>query len=162
MLPALAMLLVACPIDAETPEPSPTGKAVYVPEAAAIVRSAVLTDASEGRDMSVRLSSGIEVTVDLNDTTRLRDRAPDVGDLFFYGQREGERWFLAIPGRDPTCYIVEGYATDVGEAIEFDFGLRLPKAADFDPGSVSGGRFANPAGPQFCVNAEGEVLFLRE
>ncbi len=76
--------------------------------------------------------------------------------------RKRQPLFMAIPGRDPTCYVVEGVASDVGDAIAFDFGLRLPKADDFDPGSVRGGRFANPAGPQFCVNDAGEVMSLRE
>jgi hypothetical protein len=78
----------------------------------------------------------------------------------FAGRTAEGPWFYAKrSGGDPSCYVVEGWATETIEELHLNFGLVLPKANDFDRGS---GNFTNPAGSQFCVSERGEVLRLRE
>jgi hypothetical protein len=97
--------------------------------------------------------------IDLNADLGLKNSNPDRGDLLFFGT-EPDTWYLAIPDiNDPSCYVVEGWATETIEELHFNFGLVLPKANDFDRGL---GNFTNPAGSQFCVSERGEVLRLRE
>lgn len=56
----------------------------------------------------------------------------------------------------PACYQIGARAIDHGEALIFNFGLRVQKADDYDPGSISGTRYGNPQGG-FCLNEDGEV-----
>jgi len=113
----------------------------------------------ESSVIELRIPDEAAIEVDLNADTSLKNSNPDRGDLLFHGT-EPEVWYLAIPDyNDPNCYIVEGSATETIEELQFNFGLVLQKADDFDRGS---GNFNNPAGSQFCVNERGEVVRLRE
>lgn len=81
----------------------------------------------------------------------------DRGTLLLAGEDSGGRWYMSLT-RDGDCFLMDSYGSDAGDAIDFDNGLRLPKAEDFDPGIVTDGRYdENPQG-HFCVSEKGEVV----
>jgi hypothetical protein len=53
---------------------------------------------------------------------------------------------------------LENWASDAGDSIVFDVGIRLPKAPDFDPGGVTGDEFRAAPGIPFCIGAGGRVV----
>ena len=79
------------------------------------------------------------------------------GSLLLAGDAQGRAWYMSLTA-DGDCFIMDSYGSDAGEAIDFDNGLRLPKAPGFDPGIVTDGRYdKNPRG-HFCINANAEVV----
>jgi hypothetical protein len=81
---------------------------------------------------------------------------PDPAEILLYGHDpDGQPWLwsgdeCSLPSR----------ALDEGETIAFEFGLRLPKADDFDPGWITDGEFSNEL-DSLCINEDGEVTDLR-
>ncbi len=95
-----------------------------------------------------------------------------IGDLLLGGSIDDHPWvaFLAPDGGSDLpdeCYALYGPATDEGDTILFDIGIRLPKAPAFDAGFLGnpyeqpypGRRYDAPL-QTFCVNREG-LVFLR-
>ena len=79
------------------------------------------------------------------------------GTLLLAGEDQGSAWYLSMTLRT-DCFQLDSYGSDAGDAIDFDNGLRLPKAPGFDPGIVTDGRYdKNPQG-HFCINEGGEVV----
>lgn len=57
------------------------------------------------------------------------------------------------------CFVMTVLATDAGDFLIFDNGLRLRTADDFDPASnFIDGRFDSPQ-DALCITEDGEVLF---
>lgn len=89
--------------------------------------------------------------------------------LLLSGEVNGQRWWIALVDMSPggpqmpaDCFGLDAKGADQGDAIVFDFGLRLPKASDFDPGGqFPDGRYDAPGGgggpARFCINPDGEV-----
>ncbi len=94
---------------------------------------------------------------------------PDVGDLLLGGTGPDGPWVArlvsdSIAGGEPDCFRLDGFGTDRGDMIETDAGIRLPKAAQFDPGLETEGdaqRYTNSLDPKFCVNPDGQVTSFR-
>jgi hypothetical protein len=116
------------------------------------------------------LHTGEEVTIDYDEYEGLDGSAggQDVGTLLLAGRTAGQDWYMGLPPRtmrpaglltEYDCFFIGVFATDGGEFLLFDNGLRLRKADDFDPRShIVDGRFDNPQAA-LCVTEDGEVLF---
>ena len=65
---------------------------------------------------------------------------------------------LGSPLEPRDCFFIGSYGTRDDGQVQFDNGLRLPLAPDFDPGSVMDGRFDH-ATAGFCVDEAGRLLF---
>lgn len=108
------------------------------------------------RTVSLTLDDGRVFEIDLGAATAVGGYPePEPGYLLLYGEEHDGAWYVAISG-NPSCFGIGARAIDHGDAIVFDFGLRVPKADDYDPGSVSGSRYSNPQAG-FCLNERGEV-----
>ena len=117
-----------------------------------------------------RLDTGEEVVIDTDEYERLDGSAGGqaVGDLLLVGRTATEDWYMGLfpstmrPSGLLTefdCFSIGVFATDTGDSILFDNGLRLPQAADFDPRSnFVDGRFEDPQ-DALCITDDGEVLF---
>lgn len=95
------------------------------------------------------------------------------GELLLAGTDEAGDWFahLRLTGRadlPPDCYELPSWGTDEGDTVLADVGLRLPKAADFNPEllPLTPGGYVPRASPGmryeatlqvFCLNTAGEV-----
>jgi hypothetical protein len=107
----LALALGACDVIIASPSPraTPESRQEYRPEVVGRIES--MTRA-EPRTFDVTTSGGGRARINLNSDLALRNSDPDEGDLLFYGT-EPRSWFLAVPDYDdPSCYIVEGWATE--------------------------------------------------
>ena len=90
---------------------------------------------------------------------------PRSGDLVLVGSKPSP-WYAAAhynpPGwyiRTPSgCYLLNGWATERADAVEFDDGLRLLKAADFDGRSSFGLGYRFDNG--ICLDSHGLVTAL--
>jgi hypothetical protein len=65
-----------------------------------------------------------------------------------------------VPQAPPGCFGLPAAGLDDGDHIKFDNGLRLPKAASFDPGPARNGVYDWPQ-HTFCVDAAGKVMLYR-
>lgn len=139
-----------------TPAPTPTLPLEYRPDVIGVVVGKELLG-----DMRMRLTLnlGDQVDIDRAVDRALRNSDPDEGDLLFYGTGP-EPWYYALrlDDRTESCSL-NGLAQESDRELRFDFGLVLPLAAEFDPGS---GNFRQPGGSFFCVNAQGQVTRLYE
>jgi hypothetical protein len=93
--------------------------------------------------------------------------------LLLGGTDQAGDWFAIVPpaGRTdlpPDCFGLLAWGTDEGDSILTDVGLRLPKAADFDPEilPLTPGGFVPRPSPgmryeatqqTFCLNTAGDV-----
>jgi len=148
---ALALSVVGCPAaplaDPLVPE------RLYAPSVAGVVEA---EERLEGNVVRLTLDGGREIEIDLRHATRVADHPqPDPGYLILYGEATDGPWYVAIAG-NPSCFLVHGRAIDHGEFMVFEFGLRVPKAEGYDPGSASGPRYDSPRGA-FCLNSDGSV-----
>lgn len=144
----LAALLSACPVAPRNP-PS----VIYEPTVFGVVEG---WEEIEGGGLSVRFVDGRQVTI-ATEAAALVGNLPQPTNLLLLDSVEAAGWFAAIIDDDLGCYVLEKPAVDDGTHILFDFGLRMPKAAGFDPGPVDDGRF--PAHREsFCLSADAEVL----
>lgn len=94
-------------------------------------------------------------------------------DLLLGGTDQAGDWFAIIPPTSRTdlpsdCYELDGWGTDEGDSILTDVGLRLSKAAGFDPEilPLTPGGFVPTTHPGmryeatqqvFCLDTAGEV-----
>jgi hypothetical protein len=62
--------------------------------------------------------------------------------------------------RPPGCFDLLLGGVDDGDHIKFENGLRLPKAAGFDPGRAKTGVYQIPL-VGFCINSFGAVTRYR-
>jgi hypothetical protein len=167
---AIALLTAACQPTSDQRVGGP-----YVPETAGIlVSSEWVTQNTIARYV---LDNGESFTANVADpkATQFVYRDPGLtGDLLLGGQRPGPWLAFLAPaatsrsGLPDGCFALYANATDDGEWIQTDVGLRLRKAAGFDPGLLA----ATPDGPVptahvglrydgdnrlFCVNRGGLV-----
>ena len=147
----LGLVLGGCP---QQPQRDPLApERVYTPTVVGVVESEEFVDV---RTVSLTLDDGRVLEIDLGAATAVGGYAePEPGDLLLYGEERAGAWYVAVSG-NPSCFLVGARAIDHGDAIVFNFGLRVPKAADYDPGSVSGSRYSDPQAA-FCLNEAGEV-----
>jgi hypothetical protein len=111
------------------------------------------------RDMrfALRLEQGVELEIDLSDANyEPASRTPNSGDLLLYVEDVGGKpWVLALSG-EADCFMIQGRAIDEGDHLLFETGLRLPKAADYDPGYPGPlEEYSDQA--HFCLDREGVV-----
>jgi len=147
----LAVLVVGCGVSVHIPANLRTPAIVGVVEA-----STQLT----GGNWSYRLKTGQTLEINYDATTSLLG-GPQIGRLLLAGEDpDGRQWVAGLrPSTDvtePGCFLLDGVGRDAGQWIETSSGFRLPKAANFDPGSTDGKEFALPLGG-FCINEKGEV-----
>ena len=64
---------------------------------------------------------------------------------------------VRLPKAVGECYSLGAPAFDDGTHILFEFGLLLPKRADFDPGTVRGDEFS-AIRSGFCIDESGSVV----
>jgi len=148
----LAALAAAGCLPAARPEP-------LVPTVAGVVAE---VEQLGGARVAYRLETGEVVEIDFNkDEVPEGTRGATQGDLLLSGTRQsGRTWLIGLPfdeiGRPPGCFRL--FATGVGGNgwIDMSNGLRLRKAADFDPGTTKDERYATEQSA-FCVNSRGEV-----
>lgn len=150
---ALLITVTACKTSVDIPD------VVREPEIAGEVVQRV--DLAEG-PIELTLSRGQRIELDRMTATNLRPGTdPNEGDLLLYGTEPDGPWFWSGPLLDDPvtgrqCAGMAGPALDDGEAIVFEIGIRLPKAADFDPAEQRDGVFSNPT-REFCIDEFGEV-----
>lgn len=151
------VLLTGCPAPPAR-DPFQPDK-IYTPTLAGIVESEEFVT---GVEAVFTLASGEQLRIDLNTAVRPGEHPqPDLGDLLLYGEDADGVWYVAISGSPPCFLTSRSLAYEEGEFIVFNYGLRLPKADDFDPGSVDNGRWDDPRSAGFCINASGEVTEYR-
>jgi hypothetical protein len=144
---ALAIVLAGC-----LPEAISTPSTIYEPTVVGVIES--VTEL-EGGGAVVELSTGDEIT--LGAGAPIFGPGPNVGELFLYGHDAAGHWYATLRDSEGECFALNQPALDDGGHIVFEFGLRLPKRADFDPGPARGGRFsAIQSG--FCVDQGGRVV----
>ncbi len=167
---AIALLTAACQPTSDQRVGGP-----YVPETAGIlVSSEWVTQNTIARYV---LDNGASLTANVSDGEAIRwvYRNPgQKGDLVLGGEQP-VLWIAFLAPASTTrsglpdgCFALYANATDDGEWIQTDVGLRLRKAAGFDPGLLA----ATPDGPVptahvglrydgdnrlFCVNRDGLV-----
>jgi hypothetical protein len=167
-LVAFAFVAVAC-------QPG-SGSPAYVPETAGVlVSSKWVTLNTIARYL---LDDGESVTANVSDRDAMQFVYRDpgqAGDLVLAGEHPGP-WIAFLAPASTTrsglpdgCFALYSNGTDDGDWIQTDVGLRLPKAAGFDPGLLA----ATPDGPVptahaglrydgdgrlFCVNRDGLVM----
>jgi hypothetical protein len=148
---ALGPVLAGCPQQVQ-PDPL-VPERVYTPSVVGVINS---VERLGNNRVLVTLDGGREVEIALGEATAVGGYPdPRAGYLLLYGEELDGAWYVAVSG-NPSCFGIGARAIDHGDAIVFNFGLRVPKAADYDPGSVSGSRYSNPQA-SFCLNEEGEV-----
>ena len=140
-----------------------TGPAVLEPSTIGVVAK---VERLSGVVLRVTLDGGRSVEINTSGGANLEGGAePREGTLLLLGETEDGVWFdVLAPDSDPPvtpCWTAAWYAKKVDGAIQFDNGLRLPTAPDFD-GSLgtADGRFRNPT-HRFCVNDRGVVTAYR-
>lgn len=169
-LVAIALLTAACQLVS-----GPQVGGPYVPETAGIlVSSEWVTENAIARYV---LDTGDSLTANVSDrkATQFVYRDPgQTGDLVLGGEQPG-LWIAFLAPASTTrsdlsdgCFALYSNGTDDGDWIQTDAGLRLRKAAVFDPGLLA----ATPDGPVptahvglrydgdnrlFCVNRDGLV-----
>lgn len=110
------------------------------------------------------LASGEDVEIDF-DTANviLPDGGPVEGDLLLSGSEpSGRPWIVGLKPNmaidvPPDCFDLVATGTGIDGWIDLSIGIRLPKAANFDPGPISNEQFVAERSA-FCVNSMGEVL----
>lgn len=161
--PRLALILTALLAGCEafplwaSPTPASTPVPEYRPEVAAVVES---TRFVTGNAVVVTLVGGGEVEIDQNAVRMLGGGTPNPDQLFFYGT-DPEPWFYTLRWSDtPGCYLLKALVrSETTSELQFDFGIVLRKASDFDRGS---GLFRDPLLTAFCISERGEVTRLYE
>lgn len=110
------------------------------------------------------LADGSQVTLDGAKYTYINGGGnASVGDLLLTDQ--AATWMSSLrinrnADAPPGCFdLLEG-GIDDGGYIKFEGGLRLPKAADFDPGAAQNGVYQIPL-VGFCVDSSGAVTKYR-
>lgn len=150
----LILWLSAC----QTPVPIPA--TLYTPEVAGIVTAVTPGPA---RIRMYTMTDGTVVTIDGAKATEIKGSGnASVGDLLLTDHTS--TWLSSLrtasPGVAPAgCFYLPAAGVDDGDHIKFTNGLRLPKAAQFDPGlghATPGGEYGIPEFA-FCVDASGAV-----
>jgi hypothetical protein len=146
-----AVLLAGC---ARQPERDPlVPDRVYTPTIVGVVESEEFIGV---RSVQLTLDDGRTLQLDLDAATAVGNYPePEPGYLLLYGEEADGPWYVAVSG-NPSCFGIGARAIDEGDAIVFNFGLRVPKADNYDSGSVSGTRYDNPRA-SFCLNQDGQV-----
>jgi hypothetical protein len=128
---------------------------VFAPSEVGVIES---IEGIRNMRFTIRLEDGTRLDVDLAEGTyEPASRTPNPGDLFVYVDDVGGKpWMLAVAGQG-ECFMVQGRAIDDGDHLVFESGLRLPKAADFDPGSAGPLSEYTSDQAHFCINGEGVV-----
>jgi hypothetical protein len=87
------------------------------------------------------------------------------GDLLLADTSAQEPWWIALREIDhwpfiERCFLLgSGYAEDRNGQVITQEGLVIEKAPVYDPGGAAhDGRYENPRGNAFCLNAEGRAL----
>lgn len=153
----LAVLLLGC-----------GGRDYLTPEVAGVV---VGREGGAGGTATWELATGQTYSLEMtsSDVIEGQGGSPDVGDLLLGGTGPDGAWVASLfeqtgAGTPPDCYALHSFGTDRGEWIETDVGLRLPKAPEFDPGTIrdvkDGVRYEDTL-PEFCVNPAGQVTSFR-
>ena len=154
----VAFLLSACPALPQ-PDPAVSQRDPLVPDKVYEPTAVGVVEAEErlgGNLVLITLDDGRQLQIDLNEAARVGNYPqPEPGYLLLYGEDDAGPWYVAVSG-NPSCFGIGARAIDHGDALIFNFGLRVPKADNYDPGSVSGTRYDNPRAG-FCLNGDGEV-----
>lgn len=152
--------------------PAPQVVSVGLPQSVGfIVESTVTERFGEEVVYELTLDDGTTVTIDERAAHQVAGSTGIAGnrtDLLITGEVNDQRWWLVLIEFGPNqsmpsdCYGLISDGTDEGDTILFDSGLRLPKAAVFDPGGeYADGRYDSPgvgsAPAMFCINPDGEV-----
>ena len=112
------------------------------------------------------IPDGIRVTFTHGDAIELGASTHDVdlygelileGELLLIGLHNSSIGYATLSIVLDACYILDEPAVDDGKKVLFRFGLRLPKAPDFDPGAIDNGQFPSFR-EGFCINSSGEVV----
>lgn len=118
---------------------------------------------NQGRTFLYHLETGEFVEIDHGTADILGGPGgPGEGNLLLSGTgSSGRTWLLGLPlteesGRPRGCFRLIDTGIGVDGWIEMSNGLRLKKAAGFDPGSATDESYAVERFA-FCVNAKGEV-----
>lgn len=129
-----------------------------IPTQAGVVRAIEATPTQAARYV---LDPG-EVVIDIGKDVQLYGGgSPQVGDLLMVGVDGQDTWFIVIrPGapmaNDRPCFPLSLTGVDRGDAIDTSIGVRLPKAADFDRGPDTDGKY-NEQPHLFCLDEHGAI-----
>jgi hypothetical protein len=134
---------------------------LYTPEVAGVV-SAVTP--GTGRTSTFTLTDGTVVTIDGARSSVVKGSGnASVGDLLLTDHTTAWMSSLRIDTNadaPPGCFDLPNSGVDDGDYIKFTNGLRLRRAADFDPGRAQNGVYQIPQ-VGFCVNSSGAVTKYR-
>jgi hypothetical protein len=128
---------------------------VFEPSEVGVISAVDLLTAAE---TALTLEDGRRIDIDLAGGATANDvpGTPQEGQLLIYVEEVGGKpWVLALSG-GADCFMIQGRAIDEGDHLVFETGLRLPKAADYDPGWPGPlEEYSDQA--HFCINREGVV-----
>ena len=128
-----------------------TGTATYrVPETIGVI---VEVEPVPG-GYELPLTSGEVISV--SGTEGIDGVPPGRGHLLLYGLDGEETWYLALYPQGDDCFLLGSRASDAGPFLDFDVGVRLPKASDFSLLPTVEGRYGDALSP-LCIDREGQV-----
>jgi hypothetical protein len=144
----------------------PFAKTLRTPEIVGVIESVndeggygPLVTIADGQELAL----GIQGAVQGADGSRFAPLEfsgnPRVGDLVIAG-RQPSLWYTTVvhlnigtPEKPNECYLLDGSGTENADSFDFDYGLRLTKASDFDPLDANGHDFK--AG--LCLDVQARV-----
>lgn len=141
-----ATILAGCPV--EVPRPA----RVYELTDSGVVES---VEELDGGGLRVTLERGERIDLDAH-AVELGSEIVPPGHLLLVGSSGSSTGYIALRERE-DCYVLNEPAVDDGSHILFNFGLRLPKAPQFDSGPIDGDRFPSFR-EGFCISSAGEVV----
>ena len=119
----------------------------------------VEVDPVPGGTTMLPLTSGEIITV--NEPEGIDGVPPGPGSLLLYGVDGDEPWYLALRPQRDDCFLLGSRASDAGQFLDFDVGIRLPKASDFSLLPTVEGRYGDALSP-LCIDREGKVRGYHE
>ena len=110
-------------------------------------------------EQAVTLVTGERLVIDFGGGATANDvpGTPREGELLIHvADVGGEPWVELLSGQ-ADCFMIQGRATDTGDALVFESGLRLPKDPAYDPGWPGPQSEYTNDQSRFCVNAQGFI-----
>jgi predicted small lipoprotein YifL len=111
-------------------------------------------------EQAVTFDDGERLVIDFGGGATANDvpGTPRTGQLLIYAADVGGKpWVLLLSGQG-DCFMIQGRATDTGDDLVFESGLKLRKAVDYDSRGLPGPPTEYTSDQaRFCVNSDGVI-----